>query len=85
MATSEESREWYRHGDGVYLCSTNPSYLQPAAINAALSSELLWWAKGLDEPSLTKMLNNCLCLGLYHIQAGSSGTVLLVSQTEHSL
>ena len=53
---------WYRDN---FVVSTNKSLLQPQAINAALGSDLLWWAKALPEDQLQTMLDNTFCFGLY--------------------
>ena len=54
--------DWYKDN---FVISTNKSLLQPEAINAALDSDLLWWAKALPENQLQTMLDNTLCFGLY--------------------
>lgn len=57
-----EVKNWYRDN---YLVSTQPSLIQVDEVNAALNSDLLWWAQGLPRDQLKKALNNSLCLGLY--------------------
>ena len=58
----EPPRDWYKDN---FLVSTNRSLLQPVAINAALGSDMLWWAKPLPEDQLKTMLDNTFCFGLY--------------------
>jgi hypothetical protein len=69
--------EWYR---GNYLISTNPSLIQPAAINDAFGGGTLYWTKAMDEKVLSKMLKNSLCFGVYELPTSSAdiaGTVKL--------
>jgi len=68
MVSETDIRDWHWPGSESYLCSTNPAYLQHDAINAALGSDMLWWARSLDKGSLEKMLANSLCLAVYHLQ-----------------
>ena len=66
---SSDIRDWSRQGPGEtkFLCSTNPSYIRPQFINNALASNMMWWARGLEDEHLEKMLQHCLCLGLYDV------------------
>ena len=72
MVSTSAIRDWQWPGPENFLCSSNPALLQRDAISAALDSELLWWAKPLDETSLDKMLRNSLCLAVYHMQQTES-------------
>ncbi|KAF6804374.1 putative GNAT family N-acetyltransferase [Colletotrichum sojae] len=58
------SKQWYKDD---YLISTDRSLLQLDAINDALDSDLLWWAKREPEDVLKRMLDNSLCLGVYKL------------------
>lgn len=61
--------EWYR--DNI-LISTNPSLIQPAAVNAAFGSDMMYWVKPIDETLLKKMLDNSLCFGVYELPSSSA-------------
>jgi hypothetical protein len=61
--------EWYRDN---FLISTNPSLIQPAAINAAFDSDLMYWSKAMDERELKTMLEASLCFGLYALPESSA-------------
>lgn len=50
---------------GNYLISTDPELLQVEAVNAALESDMVWWAGGLPTSALEKALKNSLCFGIY--------------------
>ncbi|KAK7703631.1 hypothetical protein SLS64_008944 [Diaporthe eres] len=72
---SVEHKTW-TYGDGAartYLCSTDPGLLQLDALNAALGSDMLWWAKALPEDRLQTLINNCLIIGLYSLDPENSG------------
>lgn len=72
---SVEHKTW-TYGDGAartYLCSTDPGLLQLDALNAALGSDMLWWAKALPEDRLQTLVNNCLIIGLYSLEPENSG------------
>ncbi|TVY85314.1 hypothetical protein LSUE1_G000193 [Lachnellula suecica] len=60
----EAATEWYRDS---YLISTSPSLIQPAAVNAAYESDMMYWARAMDEAVLKKMLDKSLCFGLYEL------------------
>ncbi|OTA98126.1 hypothetical protein M426DRAFT_17737 [Hypoxylon sp. CI-4A] len=62
-------RNWYRDD---YLISTEPLLIQIDAVNAALSSDLMWWAQGLPRDEMKKALHNSLCLGLYVLPKSTS-------------
>jgi GNAT superfamily N-acetyltransferase len=77
--------EWYKDN---YLISTNPSLIQPAAVNAAFDSDLMYWAKAMDEGELKKTLQNSLCFGVYILPESSSdiaGTFVTLSISSQSL
>ncbi|OJJ65686.1 hypothetical protein ASPBRDRAFT_139605 [Aspergillus brasiliensis CBS 101740] len=63
---------WRRDG---YLVSTDPSLLQVHAINAALGSDMVWWAGQLPADALKRALDGSLCFGLYQ-EAPSYNTPL---------
>ncbi len=65
----ESSKEWY-HDD--FLISTSHTLLQPAAINAAFATDLLYWTKGMPEDALKRMLSKSLCFGVYALPKTSS-------------
>ncbi|KAH7368153.1 hypothetical protein B0T11DRAFT_326358 [Plectosphaerella cucumerina] len=69
MTKDDISKDWYRDG---YLLSTKPELIQPDAFNAALASDLIWWAKPLPRDQLLKALSNSLCLGLYALPDSTS-------------
>jgi hypothetical protein len=62
-------QDWYKDN---FLLSTNPLLIQPAAVNAAFGSDLMYWAKAMDEEVLKKMLAGSLCFGLYALPESSS-------------
>lgn len=84
-----EARNWHRQLEtGSYLCSTNPEYLQVDVINAAFTSDMLWWARALPVQSMKTMLDNCLCLGIYKLgegQGDASSTAIGVYCASNSL
>lgn len=62
--------EWYRDN---LLVSTNPSLIQPAAVNAAFELDMMYWVKPIeDETLLKKMLDNSLCFGVYELPNSSA-------------
>jgi hypothetical protein len=61
--------DWYKVN---FLVSTNPSLIQPAAVNEAFGSNLLYWTKAMDEEVLKKMLEGSLCFGVYALPESSS-------------
>jgi hypothetical protein len=61
--------DWYRDN---FLISTNPSLIQPTAVNAAFGSNLMYWTKAMDEEALKKMLAGSLCFGVYALPESSS-------------
>jgi hypothetical protein len=58
-----EPENWHR---GDYLVSTDSELLQVEAVNAALGSDIVWWAGNLPADALREALNKSLCFGLYH-------------------
>lgn len=62
MVLETTPKNWYRD---EYLVSTEPLLIQVDAVNAALSSDLMWWAQGLPRDDMKKALHNSLCLALY--------------------
>ncbi|KAE9380618.1 hypothetical protein N431DRAFT_432901 [Stipitochalara longipes BDJ] len=67
MATKART-EWYKDN---FLISTNTSLIQPAAVNAAMDSDLMYWTKAMDDGELKKMLQNSLCFGVYMLPESS--------------
>ena len=63
MIKITETQSWTR---GDYLVSTDPALLQVDAINAALSSDIVWWAGDLPRDALWDALRRSVCFGLYH-------------------
>lgn len=57
-----EPKRWHRDN---FLVSTDPLLIQVDEVNAALNSDLIWWARELPKDVLKKTLHNSLCLGLY--------------------
>jgi len=62
-------REWYKDN---FLFSTNPSLIQPSAVNAAFATDYVHWAKPMEEALLKKMLDNSLCFGVYELPKTSA-------------
>jgi hypothetical protein len=56
------SKQWARDN---YFVSTDPSALQPSAINQAFASEEIVWTKPMDITILQAQLDNSVCFGLY--------------------
>lgn len=69
MPNQMPTKQWYKDD---YLISTDRSLLQLDAINDAFDSELLWWAKRVDEGVLRRMIDNSLCLGVYKLPQSTS-------------
>ena len=69
MVLDIEPRNWYRD---EYLISTEPQLIQVDAVNEALGSELMWWARSLPRETIKKALNNSLCFGLYLLPRSTS-------------
>lgn len=60
---------WYREN---YMISTAPQLIQPEAVNAALESDAVYWARGMEPEYLKKMLSKSLCFGIYVMPESSS-------------
>ncbi|KAI1211419.1 uncharacterized protein F4807DRAFT_38073 [Annulohypoxylon truncatum] len=69
MVLETTPRNWYRD---EYLISTEPLLIQIDAVNAAMSSDLMWWAKGLPRDEAKRALHNSLCLGVYVLPKSTS-------------
>ncbi|KAI0477216.1 hypothetical protein GGR56DRAFT_394912 [Xylariaceae sp. FL0804] len=69
MVLEVEAKNWYRD---EYLVSTDPRLLQVDAINDALASDAMWWARGLPREDMKKALHNSLCLGLYVLPSSTA-------------
>jgi hypothetical protein len=78
----DKPHNWHKDN---FIVSTDKSLLQPAAINAAFDSDLLWWAKPLPDEQLQNMIDNTLCFGLYVVPAStndSTGSYLSLLQAK---
>ena len=75
MVTQDNARSWTHQDEDArtYLCSTEPSLIQLDTLNAALGSDMLWWAKALPGDRLRTMAENCLILGLYLVESETQG------------
>ena len=71
MSSSSDIRDWHWPGPERFLCSSNPNYIQLNVINATLASDIMWWARALEQADLEKMVQNCFIVGLYYIQEES--------------
>ncbi len=68
-----EIRHWTRHvpsSNGTdpsttYTISTDPSLIDLAAVNAAFSSDMLYWAKSTPPETIKLFIEQSLCFGLY--------------------
>lgn len=69
MVLETTPRNWYRD---EYLVSTESQLIQVDAVNAALDSDLMWWAQGLPRDDIKRALSNSLCLGLYVLPKSTS-------------
>lgn len=70
----EEPKTWTLEAANLKcVCSTDPSRLDLGALNAALGSDLLWWADALPKDRLKTMVDNCLIFGLYLAKPASQG------------
>lgn len=57
-------RYWFR--DGFFL-TNDKSYIDPAVVNDAFGSDLMWWNDPLEPPVMRKMLDSCLTFGVYAV------------------
>ncbi|KAK3692322.1 hypothetical protein B0T22DRAFT_10349 [Podospora appendiculata] len=72
MMPESELKSWTRQdGQVTYLCSTDPKQIQLDAYNAALESDLLWWAKRLGDDVIRRTVENSLCFGLYMLEGAA--------------
>lgn len=62
----EPLREWRRD---EFLVSNDADLFHLSAINAALASDLIYWAKAMSEEALKKMISKSLCFGVYDISS----------------
>jgi hypothetical protein len=74
MMSLKAPKQWLK---GTYLVSTDPSALQPLAINQAFASDDIVWTKSMDIAILQTMLDNSICFGLYN---NTPGTLKSVNQ-----
>ncbi|KAK4180272.1 hypothetical protein QBC36DRAFT_320495 [Triangularia setosa] len=52
----------------TYTCSTDPTLIPLEALSAAFASEFIYWSKPLTHAQLQTLIQNSLCLSLYHEQ-----------------
>jgi len=64
MQPEGKPRFWYR--DNFFL-TTDKTYLDPALINRAFDSDLMWWNGAIEERQMRKMLDNCLTLAVHWV------------------
>jgi hypothetical protein len=86
MPPVSELRSWTRtHADQKFLCTTDPKYIHLDALNAALGSDMLWWARSVPEADLRKMVDHSLCIGLYLVdnQAASANRMTSPCNNSH--
>lgn len=70
MATNQ-SWDFLGQDGTKYMCSSDPSLLDLRAFNAALDSDILWWATILPDDRLQTMVNNSLILAVYLVEPGN--------------
>ncbi|KAB5566413.1 acyl-CoA N-acyltransferase [Coniochaeta sp. 2T2.1] len=74
MVPKCELKNWTRAHEGQkFLCTTDPKYIQLDTLNAALGSNMMWWARPMPEAELRKMVDHSLCLGLYLVDERTAG------------
>lgn len=61
---SDDPKSWYRDG---YMISTAQQLIQLNAVNEAMGSDVMYWAKKMEREALKKMLDKSLCFGLYEL------------------
>ena len=61
-STASKHRTWSRDG---FFISTDPSLIPLQSLNAALGSDMVYWAKAIPEDALQQMLDSSLSFGLY--------------------
>ena len=66
---------------GNYLVSTRRALIQYDAVNAAFDSDLMWWAYRFSDEGIRTLLDNSLCLGLYHLPDSSDPAGMYASLT----
>ncbi|KAF9698300.1 hypothetical protein EKO04_003752 [Ascochyta lentis] len=74
MQTTKQAllrRNWTRES---YLISTDASLVPISELNAALATDLVYWANPLPEEVMREMLENSLCFGLYDIKPVTAQT-----------
>ncbi|KAK4127273.1 hypothetical protein N657DRAFT_611730 [Parathielavia appendiculata] len=80
MPPAHELRTWTRqipgddHRTCTYIISTDPSLIQLDALNAALGSDMIYWAQPVPLETLRLCVEQSLCFGLYiHDEQGANG------------
>ncbi|CZT46132.1 uncharacterized protein RSE6_06522 [Rhynchosporium secalis] len=66
-----------------FLISTNPTLIQPSAINQAFGTDAMYWAKPMNESVLKKMLDNSLCFGVYALPNSSAEIAGMLLYSQH--
>jgi hypothetical protein len=76
-------RQWHQRG---FMISTDHTFLNVAAINAAFASDELYWTKEMSPPILRKVISNSFCFGLYKVPENTHdpGMVLKTSYSCYS-
>ena len=64
-----------QHGD--YLISDEPERLDVAAVHAYLSTS--YWAEGIPLETVTRALQNSLCVGIYAASGGQVGLIRMIT------
>ncbi|KXX76960.1 DNA ligase [Madurella mycetomatis] len=76
MPPEDEIRAWTCQVDDLtYTCSTDPRLIQLDAVNAAFSSDMVYWAKPLAPKALKRCIEMSLCFGLYVQEGGEQAKV----------
>lgn len=66
---SDDPKSWYRDS---FMISTAQQLIQLDAVNEAMGSDMMYWAKKMEPKALKKMLGRSLCFGLYELPEGAS-------------
>ncbi|KAK0742351.1 acyl-CoA N-acyltransferase, partial [Apiosordaria backusii] len=68
MSPTTHPKSWTKNTppNETYLISTDPSLIPLEALSAAFASDFIYWSKPLTHSQLQTLIQNSLCLGLYH-------------------